>query len=431
MATKQRSRLSKVKLDWISACDNPAQEGARVVLMKRDELAKRMPAVSKDEKEADYVSRFMADEAMKSEYDDVKQRAAVAHSTYSEAKKKKLGKYFYSDWGNPLATDVVEGHQHLLNNDPVKSAGDTTHEKAEGEDNPHSHGWIRNQDGSIEILMSEGHTHNVVVVTMPGMSGEMGASSGADTGADVIGEGEPMAKDESGKDTGSPELIQLRKDLDETRAKLEKSEATAAVSAVEATFTDDQRSIYAKLDEAGRVEFRKLDTDGRKGRVDQARGENPVVFTSEAGEVFRKMDDLRMVAIAKRADEQTRLAKADREALVLERLEKRAGAELSHLPGETPVKVALLKAIDGISDADLRAGAAKLLKAGDENLAKAFRTAGTALGLSADENGPEAKLEKMAKSYAEVNKVTKEQGWAAVLKTPEGQELAVAMKGGV
>lgn len=418
MATKRpKYRMNKVQIDFLSACDRPAMEGAVAVLRKRDEeLAKRMPSVGDDEKEDDYVSRFMGDEKMRSEFEDEKQRAAVAHQHYRDS-REKMGKMYPEGWADPRPTTIVDGHQHVLDGSLSANSGTTSWEKSEGEENGHQHAWLRKPDGSIEILMTEGHVHEVL--TMPAsVAGEKGAESGAGSGAEY-GEGEAMAKDE-GIDKGSPELIQLRKDLTETRAQLD-------VSRVEAQFNDAERSLYAKLDDAGRVEFRKLDADGRKARVEQARGENPVVYTSEAGDVFRKSDDSRLIAMAKRADAETRQARADREALVLERLQKRADSELSHLPGKTEVKVALLKAIDGISDPDLKTGAVALLKAGDENLAKAFRTAGS-LGLSIDENSPKAKLEKMAKTLASEKNVSREKGMALALATSEGQQLACAME---
>jgi hypothetical protein len=240
----------------------------------------------------------------------------------------------------------------------------------------------------------------------------------------------PITKNDGDPKGPSPELELLRKDLASTAAKLE-------IATAEASFTDDQRAVYGRLDESGKVEFRKLDVDGRRARVAQAVGENPVVYTSEGGEFFRKNDDPRIVAMAKRADEQTRIARSDREALVLERLEKRAG-ELNHLPESKPgVKVALLKAIDGIADKDLRDGALALVKAGNENLAGAFApAAGVSFGPEIGATGNQAndaavKLRKMAETNVENGKAkTIEQGYALAMGTREGYALSKASTNG-
>ena len=47
-----------------------------------------MPTPNGDEKEGDFVSRFMGNDAMQAEYPDQKQRLAVAYSQWRRHKKK-------------------------------------------------------------------------------------------------------------------------------------------------------------------------------------------------------------------------------------------------------------------------------------------------------------------------------------------------------
>lgn len=48
-----------------------------------------VPKPRKGESRSDYVSRFMANEAMRKEFPKQAQRSAVAHSTWRRSKKKK------------------------------------------------------------------------------------------------------------------------------------------------------------------------------------------------------------------------------------------------------------------------------------------------------------------------------------------------------
>lgn len=57
-------------------------------------------------------------------------------------------------------TSVVDGHQHVLYDvdDPDLKYGSTSYE-SEISGYGHSHSWIRNIDGAIEIALTNGHTH--------------------------------------------------------------------------------------------------------------------------------------------------------------------------------------------------------------------------------------------------------------------------------
>lgn len=75
---------------------------------------------------------------------------------------------YRADFGAKL-TDVVSGHQHLL--DPCGNrygmggdgqAGSTSWAVSEGSDVGHEHAWLNNGDGTITIAMAEGHTHAIL-----------------------------------------------------------------------------------------------------------------------------------------------------------------------------------------------------------------------------------------------------------------------------
>lgn len=357
----KREIITELNLREISAVDTPAQEGARMMIMKRKETQKKV-------------------------------------------------------W----LTTVADGHQHVVNDldwdGKVREGGDTTYAQAEGEDEGHSHPWIRNPDGTVTIGMANGHTHDV----LPPQYMKMAA---AESG--TIEETDPMP-------TPAEELEE---------AKTKKAAADAAAAAATkraeraekvATLIDAEKAIFKALDTAGQDAFLAKTADERKVEVDKAaakaRETNPEVFKSADGTVYRQNDDPRMIALAKQLDASNTAAKTATEKAERTELEKRAADEMPRLPGSIAMKATVLKAIDGIADETMRTEAKALIKAGNDALDPAFKRLGVN-GMPATKaaatNGtsPQAKLDALAKTYAETNKVSIEKAQTAVLKTKEGSDL--------
>lgn len=111
----KRRRMTKFRLDEISAVDSPAQVGARAVLMKR----KGSP--SYDPRKAD------------------------------PSKRGRLEK-------RAMLLEAAERHSHLLVVDPEDGTGARPSGFTSWEDG-HQHPWIMLDDGSLVIGMADGHTH--------------------------------------------------------------------------------------------------------------------------------------------------------------------------------------------------------------------------------------------------------------------------------
>jgi hypothetical protein len=132
---------------------------------------------------------------------------------------------------------------------------------------------------------------------------------------------------------------------------------------------------------------------------------NPVVYTSTLdGTEFRKNDDPRLVAMAKRDDireKELLKLRADRQN---DEFVKRADTELGHLPGTATQKAALLKSIESIEDEDVRKAAHAAVVAGDKAMVAAFNSTGSSTVLP-DVGSAEAELDAKAKEYAKANSV--------------------------
>lgn len=257
-----------------------------------------------------------------------------------------------------------------------------------------------------------------------------------DTGALASSVGKATASNPAADDGGdgleeeTDMTTKTEKSADEQKAALEKQLAKATSYG---ELTDSQKAHYATLDEAGQDAFlakskeerEKIVADIAKNREDT----NPVVYKAKDGTEYRKNDDPRMVALAKRADaNEERAMEAQKKADDAD-LRKRAETDLGHLPGTVESRMAMLKAVDGIPDAEERKKAHEALKAQNASMSKAFETLGHRGGRTEDASSPSSQLETLAKAYAEKHNVSEAEAESEVLKTDEGRKLYAQMTG--
>lgn len=189
--------------------------------------------------------------------------------------------------------------------------------------------------------------------------------------------------------------------------------------------SDMSKSHYATLDDAGKEAFAKSGVSAQELAVTAAADADAIVYTAKSGDVFRKSDDERMIAMAKREDAAIeKTAKLEAEAQD-SRLAKQASIELSHVPGEEVDKIAMLKAIDTIGDVEQKSRIMSILAAQNGSMVKAFEVQGTQVAKTkADAN---ADLDTMAKAYQTEHSVPYTQAYDAVLCTSEGAALYAAI----
>lgn len=203
------------------------------------------------------------------------------------------------------------------------------------------------------------------------------------------------------------------KKMEEMGEALKKANAIIALSATE-------RAHFDKCDDAGKEAFLKMDAKVRSSEIAKAADADPVIYTSDSGEEFRKSDDPRLVKMAKQGDEDRKVAKAEREAREAMVLAKRAEDELGNLPGEVTMKSAVLKAIDTITDESVRKAAGEMLKAANDSLEDSFVPRGTAKGADAPTN----KLEQLTKARMAADpNLSYAKAYSDVLETAEGKAL--------
>lgn len=350
MTNPKKNIMRKFRMFEISGVDKPAQAGATVSLMKRAE-----PTVE-DAK-------------------DLQKRAGI--------------------------TTATRGHTHLViinYEDRYEDSGDRTHGTTSYADG-HSHPWIMNDKGEIVIGEAAGHTHDLV---------EMGISQ--NDAWEFLNKNFNIQK-EVGDMT--PEEIKAKAAKDAKDADMNKSledlQAKNAELTVLASMTDVEKAYHATLDDAGKTEFLAKSAEERttiaKAAEANKAAADPVIFKSADGQEFRKSDDPRLVNMAKQMD-------ADRKELAISKaaaknaaFAKTAREDFQFLPGDENVRIALAKAVDGIEDETLKAGALAALKAHNTKMGPAFKSLGAGGQATSDvDDGSaaqaDAELDALAKSIA-------------------------------
>ena len=362
MPRKPKRRIMRAfKINEISGVDNPAQEGARVAIMKRAEPAPNEPA------------------------------------------RKAAG-----DLVDAL-TSETEGHQHGINlrvHDGELSIT-VMYALSEGAETSHDHPIVRTEDGEYLVGTVAGHTHTIDQEAMNR------ALLALMTKHETVGTGDKTMTDKTTKTEGDqPKVESLQADL-------AKANAVIALQAAERDYFDALPDDTAKDAFLFKSEAeRKAEIEAVAKAADDA---DPVVYTTVDGVELRKSAGEAFVALAKSND----AIRKENEALRAEReheaLEKRVETELAHLPGDVAARVAMLKAVEAIPDEAQREAALNALKAQNEAMAKAFETHGH--GGQPQPGSPDDGLDKLAKAHAEKHGVTPEVAYAEVLKTDEGKAL--------
>lgn len=209
------------------------------------------------------------------------------------------------------------------------------------------------------------------------------------------------------KDTATD--AELQKSLDDTTAELETIKAELEISKALNEMDASHKTYYDSLTKAKKKAFLEKSAEDRNVEIEKATSQDPVVYTSESGEVFHKSDDPRIVRMAKRADESDKRYKEEFEKRRDGELQKRAESELQFMPGSVETRVALLKSVDAIEDEETRNEVLKSLKATNAAMSKAFTTIGTTEGdassLPETADGANAELDKLAKKRQEEKQV--------------------------
>lgn len=341
--------------------------------------------------------------------------------------ERKLRKAF-------LLLSSVNGHAHLIT-DSGEQGGTTSWDVAEGAESGHSHPYVRNSDGSYTIGDADGHKHKVLVLKS---SEEELRKAGGEI-VDILSRAHKQAAGATG-DGHSGDNMSTNKGADDSAAKLEAlekraeaAEALAKHHEAMAGLTDVEKAHRESLAEDKRDAFVALEPKVRKAAADAALAKaadaDPVVYTTTDGLAIRKSAGDVTLALAKKADTNEKLAKAEQAKRENLELQKRAEDGMGQLPKSTNVHAAVLKALDGIEDEAVRKEAHEMVTASNSLFEKEYETVGRR-GVTGDGDGPAEKLADLVKvRQTEQSGSTYEQAYThVIMKTKEGRSLLNEMK---
>lgn len=213
-------------------------------------------------------------------------------------------------------------------------------------------------------------------------------------------------------------------------ARVEKAERLAAL-------TPDVRKFYDGLaDDAARDAFLAKSDADRQAQMTAATGDDPVLYKTIDGVEIRKSDGAAALALARSNDALTaRVAKAEAVAGNAD-LRKRAETDLSKLAGTVDTHMALLKAVDTITDTAVHGAVMETLRSANKSAGGAFTRIGTTAGGATvvektgggglvDDvlKGADAELDQLAKAAMPQHGGDYYKAYQAVLETPQGKEL--------
>lgn len=381
----KRQIIKDMTISEVSSVDRPAQKGARAVILKRDGGG------------------------------DIEKRACM--------------------------TTIMDGHQHTLWDDRGNgelNAGETDY--VEG----HSHSWVRDASGNIIIGMARGHTHELGTIGKGDAS--MKITNRAELTAAIQkaqGEGDSVtvatvtAIHKAATDLKAEDALPAEGPLAKAKAVVEDDDTLKLKAKVERmekrdALSTDLRKHYDTLttDEA-RDAFLAKDASAQQVELSKSAGDDPVVYTTLDGHDIRKSAGEGVLAAVKSADNARKEAAIEKAARVNLELEKRAETELSKLGGTMAGKKALLKALDGIEDENVRKSAMEVINSANEIASKGniFEKKGEGRANSIEKGSAETKLEKMAQDRAKEKSISFEKAYTEVLDTEDGQKLYAEMIG--
>jgi hypothetical protein len=291
------------------------------------------------------------------------------------------------------ATSAEYGHQHVVYDvdDPDAKVGGTSWESMDGGCHGHSHSWVRNADGTITLLMAEGHTHTLA------------------TESDVM-------------NTAATDLAKAQNDITNLKDGFAKRESFLKTILAAAVLMTPAEAAFAK-----RLTPDQLEGFLGKSSEERAKLATPIHKSERTGRVYYAgQEDL--VAEVKDADAMhEKVEKAERERDVAT-FEKRADAEIPSLKGTTAQRAKLLKAIAGIADEADRTAITEALVGASQAQATLLKRVGhnnpNPLGES-----PQARYQAGLEAFAKSQNTTVIKATSAFNGTTEGAALYDAAYG--
>jgi len=315
-------------------------------------------------------------------------------------------------------TTISNGHAHTISTYGPDGAemrsGSTDYARSMGGESGHSHNWITDEVGNIIIADAAGHGHGLAALVTKSAD----IQPEEDPLADLLSKGETPAGEPSEEDTMTDEDKKKQADLEKSVADL-----TARAERAEkmAELSDAEKLHLQGLQGESAEAFLSKSAEERKSEIESLAKADAVIYKDLDGLEYRKSDDSRLVAMAKRADAERKAREEIEKKAADAELAKRADA-FSHLPGESEDRIALMKGISLLTEED-QEKALKCLNASEEAMSKGFKTLGTSSAPEGSDDYDTA-MSNLAKGLREKDPtLTEAQAMVKALETDEGRRI--------
>ena len=309
-----------------------------------------------------------------------------------------------------LSSSVVNDHEHAICLSQDEKSGMVyiwvQHASSSEDSHGHEHQVIVDEDGTYRLTENVGHTHEIdqekFTALLAASAMAMGKASSDVNEAGASGKKTVGTQKESTMTDEEKKLMDaMKKELAEVKMKLKQANK-------EANLTDKQKKFADKMDDAKKAAFIEKSSDERDADIAKAEDADAVIYKSLDGSEYRKSDDSRLVALAKKADQDSKELALEKAARNNERLEKAAESDLPYMKGDIATRAALLKAVEDIEAEAVRNDVMEALKSHNDSMADAFVAKGHSTGPSADALAKSAgdKLEEAAAEIMKADSVS-------------------------
>jgi len=406
---KTRRRVMRsFKMGEISGVDDPAQEGARVILHKRAPDAPACPA------EAFVKASFRQvfdDSMMERRFCDAFYTAFEGKWQADEALQEALKDAYQN------SEDTVRAYVEEIAR-MATAAAEATRGLAKSADFVHT---ITEAVGTAADQFRKRQKEPVMFKNRADIEAAIAKFGGDATEAKMI--------------KAAAAILGCEDLLPATGALAKEAATDPAVAALKREnevlkMAADHRAYFDALPTASQDAFLAKSATDRAAEVEASKSADPVVYKCKDGTEIRKSDGTLAALMAKRLDQQDAVI-ADLTAQTADaEYIKQAETEFPHLPRDGTVE--MLKAAAAMTAEEKRKAMLESMRAANKAAGSNFkRIGGQPVNKSAGAAGdPEARLDAMAKSRKEAKpNLSYEQAYSEVLETSEGRALYAEVAG--
>jgi len=366
MPKEPRRIMREFTINEISAVDNPAQAGAKALIMKRhtDVVAAIIKRYIDPVEGAVSFDTLIAEQVKEDRYHIIMQEIGSSIYTLESALRSIAGDAnMDSEAKQAMMRSSVEAFLAVIR-ERWPDVEEALQESLEGE--------TTKQKGNSSMDAETKKMVDDLNKQVTDLTAQLEAATAAGDDAKKAAELQGQLDELTTKSDA------LAAQLEEAATKAAEQAAVLEEATEKAKMSDDEKAHFASLSKEDKGKFLAMSSDDRKKAMKKSADDDETIEVDGVVVSKAAVGDSQF-AIIKSQQARIEQANADirkeRDARELAQYTKRADDELGDLPGETAAKAAVLKAVDGLSD-EVQATITAMFKAGSGAIKSAFDSLG-------------------------------------------------------